>query len=123
MLDMRTAMFFQKHDPRATYFDSLIQLITECGIKDYLYRRALLYRDMKDHKENTNERLMIEHFYLVLIALTVGGLMAIAAFMVELQSVIWSNSHLLKRLCVKFILIIRTKVTVAIVTMREVMTR
>ncbi len=114
-------MFFQKHDPRATYFDGLIQLMTECGIKDYLYRRALPYQDMKDHKENKNERLKIEHFYLVLFAGTVGGLLASIAFIVEKRSVIWSVYCLLKKICVYYLLIVRIKITFALITMRDAM--
>ncbi len=85
-MEVQTALFFQKYDPRADYFDSLIGLMLECGIKDYLMRRALPYRDMKERKEYKEERLILEHFYLIYIVGMAGMTLAILAFMVEKRS-------------------------------------
>ncbi len=82
-MEIQTALFFQKYDPRADYFDSLIGLMLECGIKDYLMRRALPYRDMKERKEYKEERLILEHFYLMYIVGMAGMTLAIIAFMAE----------------------------------------
>ncbi len=79
-------MFFQKYDPRAKYFDNLIGLILECGIQDYLTRRALPYRDMKERKEYKEERLILEHFYLIYIIGTAGIVLATVAFITETRT-------------------------------------
>ncbi len=82
----RVAMCFQRYDPRATYFDWLIQQIDECGVKDRLLGRALPYRDMKEHMEHKQEKLFLEHYYVVFIAGLVGGTLAIVAFIAEITA-------------------------------------
>ncbi len=81
---IRSAMFFQRYDPRATYFDWPIQQIDECGIKDKLFRTHLPYRDMKEPPDRKQEKLILEHYYVVFIAGLVGGTLAITAFIAEI---------------------------------------
>ncbi len=77
-------MFFQKYDPRARYFDNLIELMAECGIKEYLVRRALPYKDIKEQKRHKEEKLILEYYYLVFIPVLAGMLMGAAMFVLEL---------------------------------------
>ncbi len=80
---LQYGMFFQKYNPKASYFNDLIELMRDTGITDYFLRRALPYQDMKEHIQVKEEKLVMEHFYLPLIFLLVGLVTGIAAFVVE----------------------------------------
>ncbi len=66
------AMFFQKYDPRVTYFDKLIFLMKDTGIYDYLLRRQLPYMGMKEYEHYEEEKLVIEHYYIPIGVLLFG---------------------------------------------------
>ncbi len=76
-------MFFQKYNPKASYFNNLIELMKDTGITDYILRRALPYQEMKEHIQFKEEKLIMEHFYLPLIFLLVGQVAGIIAFLFE----------------------------------------
>ncbi len=80
---LQYGMFFQKYNPKAGYFNDLIELMRDTGITDYFLRRALPYLDMKEHVQFKEEKLVMEHFYLPLIFLLVGLVAGIAAFLIE----------------------------------------
>ncbi len=77
-------MFFQKYNPRAKYFDHLIDLLREAGITDYLMRQLLPYGDMKDIEVYWEEKLVLEHFYIPFCIIVVGLLIGCFAFIGEL---------------------------------------
>ncbi len=85
-LESQSALFFQKYDPRADYFDDLILLMFECGIEDYLTRRTVPHRDMKESIEYKEERLTLEHFYLMYIVGMAGMVLACLAFIAEMRT-------------------------------------
>ncbi len=76
-------MGFKKYDPKASYFNGLIRLMRDTGITDYFLRRALPYRDMKEHVRLKEEKLVMEHFYLPLMFLFVGLVAGALAFLFE----------------------------------------
>ncbi len=80
---MQYGMFFQKYNPKASYFNDLIELMKDTGITNYFLRRALPYQDMKEHIQFKEEKLVMEHFYLPLLFLLVGLVAGITAFLFE----------------------------------------
>ncbi len=78
------AMLFKRYDPRVSYFDSVIMRMTDSGVKDYLFRRALPFRDMKDAAPPImEEKMYLELFILVFAIASVGIASGIVAFAVE----------------------------------------
>lgn len=80
---MYMGMFFQSYDPRVDYFDYVIRMITDTGIVNGLFSKALPYADMKNYVKVEEEALILEHFAIPLIVCLAGLLLGAIMFTIE----------------------------------------
>ncbi len=88
-------MLFQSFDPRVQYFDAVIQQITDTGIIDGYFRKALPYANLI-YQENVEEHpLILEHFAISMIVCLVGLFLGGLVFATEMGKT--SKSKRVKR--------------------------
>ncbi len=70
---------FQKYDPRAEYFNPVLDVMFENGLMDRMLSVRLPYLDMKEQGlglVSKEKVLAVEHFYLPLMFLAAGCVLA-----------------------------------------------
>ncbi len=84
-------MFFQEYDPRVGYFDSVIHRITDTGIIDRLFRKALPFTDIKDSIKVEEEALILEHFAIPPIVCLAGLAIGVIILLAEKCKISFSS--------------------------------
>ncbi len=70
------AMLLSRFNPRVSYFNDIIHLMRDNGIYEYILRRYLPYKDIKEAMSYKEEKLTAEHLLIPNIVLIVGMLSA-----------------------------------------------
>ncbi len=76
-------MLFQKYDPRAEYFDPVLDRIRDGGLMDSFFSKWRPLKNMREDTEVKNRPLVIEHFFIPGMMTVAGVVMAAVAFAVE----------------------------------------
>ncbi len=84
---MYSSMFFQKYDPRARYFDDMINQMKDAGITNHLLSRALPYRDMRTSIDFKEEKLILQHLLIPLVVFGCSLLAGSIMFTLEMCKV------------------------------------
>lgn len=78
-------MFFRRYDRRAKYFDQVISWLIDTGLTDYFQKRSMPYKEIKEQVEVTEEKLVMEHFFLPMVFGATGVLVGAVALVVEMS--------------------------------------
>ncbi len=80
---MFMGMFFQNYDPRVEYFNGILHRISDTGITNGLFGRALPYINMKSSIQVKEEALILQHFIIPLLVCLAGLLIGLSTFAAE----------------------------------------
>ncbi len=78
-------LFFAKYDPRVEYFDVIIDRMTDGGVTDCLFRKALPFAGLKYREDDKERPLILQHFAISLFAAAGGVVLAGVALAVEMS--------------------------------------
>ncbi len=78
-----SAMFFRRYDRRARYFDHVFSWLIDTGLTDYFLEHSMPYMDVKEQIEVTEEKLVLEHFFLPMVFGATGVFAGAVALVIE----------------------------------------
>ncbi len=86
-MSSQAVALFQKYDPRAEYINPTISTLNDMGLMDHMFKSRMPHLGMKEHDDFANQRkLQIQHFYLPLMFLSSGFVLAMASGFAEKTS-------------------------------------
>ncbi len=78
------AALFQKYDPRTDYVNPTISAMTDTGLTNYMFKSRNPHLGMKEPQNFAKEKkLEMQHFYLPLMFMTFGFILAMISAVSE----------------------------------------
>ncbi len=80
---MVQGIMFQKFDPRAAYFDPVIDMLKDTGLMSYFFDKLMPPKNMRETISSVEEPLVLDHFYLPIIIWSCGLVLGIVFHILE----------------------------------------
>ncbi len=80
---MVQGIMFQKFDPRAAYFDPVIDMLKDAGLINHFFNKLMPPKNMRETMSSEEEPLVLDHFYLPVIVWSCGLALGIIFHILE----------------------------------------
>ncbi len=80
---MAQGIMFQKFDPRAAYFDPVLDMLKDAGLINHFFNKLMPPKNMRETISSAEEPLVLDHFYLPVIVCSCGLALGIVFHILE----------------------------------------